>query len=202
MVISRCAVAIVAVIVAAGCGGGGQSDGRVFGAADATRIAAVRPVAPDWNWPRVAAKPESSDPSASNSTDPLLVELKKRMTALSNSGDAANKWQDDDKVGSLTVGSFGSTRDAHEAMAAMNEFSLGWGERGGHVTKDENVDDLGDEAWRLWVDGNGTQVTYHWRRGNLVLEAHIQCFGSCPGDVDAATRTWVDEIDGAAQASS
>jgi len=198
--ITRCAVALIAVVVAAGCGGG-QSDERVFTAADATRIAAVRPVAPRWTWPGAAAKQESSDPSASNSTDPLLVELMKRMTALSNGGEAANKWKDDDKLGNLDVGVFGSTRDAHEAMAAMNAFSLGWGKRSGQVTKDENVDDLGNEAWRLWVDGNGTQVTYHWRRGNLVLEAHVQCFGSCPGDVDNATRVWVAAIDAAAQAS-
>ena len=201
MVITRCAVAVVAVIAAAGCGGG-QSDERVFRAADATRIAGVRPVAPHWTWPRGAAKPESLDPSASKSSDPLLVELKKRMAALSDRGEAANTWQDGDKLGNLAVGVFGSARDAHEAMGAMNEFSLGWGKRSGHVTKDENVDDLGDEAWRLWVGGNGTQVTYHWRRGNLVLEAHVHCFGSCPSDVDAATRVWVDEIDAAAQAGS
>jgi len=203
VVIPRCAVAVVAVIVAAGCGGGGgQSDERVVGAADATRIAAVRPVVPQWAWPRAAAEPESSDSSASTSTDPLLVELKKRLAALSDSRDASNTWQDDDKLGNVSVGVFGSTRDAHEAMAAMNAFSLGWGERSGHVTKDENVGDLGNEAWRLWVRGNGTQVTYHWRRGNLVLEAHVHCFGSCPSDVDAATRVWVDEIDAAAQAGS
>jgi hypothetical protein len=49
----------------------------------------------------------------------------------------------------------------------------------------------------LWVSGNGTQVTCHWRRGNLVLEAHVHCFASalCQGDVDAAARAWVDAID-------
>jgi len=62
------------------------------------------------------------------------------------------------------------------------------------------VDDLGDEASRLWSEGNGTQVTCHWRRGNLFVEAHVHCFGFCPGDVDAAARAWVDAIDEAARA--
>jgi hypothetical protein len=73
--------------------------------------------------------------------------------------------------------------------------------RGGRVTKDEEIDGLGDEAWLLWLEGGyGNvvtyhEVTYHWRRGNLVVEAHVNCFGICPNDVDAATRAWVDAID-------
>jgi hypothetical protein len=78
--------------------------------------------------------------------------------------------------------------------------SLCEGTRTGGVTKDEEIDGLGDEAWVLWVGGSGTQVTYHWRRSNLVLEAHVQCFGSCPGNVDAATRAWVDAVDAKARA--
>jgi hypothetical protein len=199
VIMTRCAGVVLVVFAVTGCSGG-QSD-RVFEAADATRVAAVRPVAPDWTWPRAAAEPES-DPSASRSSDPLLVELQRRMAPLTESGDAANTWRDNDKLGNLAVGVYGSARDAHEAMAAMNEFSRGWGERSGDVTRDEQVDGLGDEAWRLWVGGSGTQVTYHWRRGNLVVEAHVHCFGSCPSDVDAATRAWVDAIDTAAQVSS
>ena len=87
-------------------------------------------------------------------------------------------------------------------MAALNAFSRGWGERSGRVTKDEQIERLGDEAWRLWTSGQGYQVTYHWRRDNLVLEAHVHCFGRCPQNfdsVDAATRTWVDAIDEAAR---
>ena len=196
MVTTRCAGAVLVVFVVTGCSGG-KSD-RVFEAEDATRVAAVRPVAADWTWPRAAAEPES-DPSASKSSDQLLVELQRRMAPLVERGDAANTWRDNDKLGNLAVGVYASGQDAHEAMAAMNEFSRGWGERNGAVTKDEQVDDLGDEAWRLWVGGSGTQVTYHWRRGNLVVEAHVHCFGSCPSDVDAATRAWVDAIDTAAK---
>jgi hypothetical protein len=44
-------------------------------------------------------------------------------------------------------------------------------------------------------------VTYHWRRGNLVGEVHIHCFGSCPTTVDEATRAWAEAIDEEARAT-
>jgi hypothetical protein len=98
-------------------------------------------------------------------------------------------------------------------MAPFNAYSRGWGESSGRITKDEEIDDLGDEAWLLRTEKEvidyesgrtkrGTEVTYHWRRGNLVVEAHVDCFGVCPGDVDAAARAWVDAIDEAARAGS
>ncbi len=197
------AIAVVAAILLCGCSEGRQQD-QVFTAADATRIASVAPVAPGWTWPRNPEKHVSSDSStaASPVTDPLLVELKRRTTGLVDLGEASNEWRDKDKLGHLDVGVFGSAGDADKAMAASNAFSRGWGAKSGHVTKDEAIGGLGDEAWRLWVGGNGTQVTYHWRRGNLVLEAHVHCFGLCPGDVDAATRAWVDAIDAEARARS
>ena len=43
-------------------------------------------------------------------------------------------------------------------------------------------------------------MTYHWRRGNLVGEVHIHCFGSCPSEVDAATRSWAEAIDAESRA--
>jgi len=87
-------------------------------------------------------------------------------------------------------------------MAPFNAYSRGWGERFGRITKDEKIDGLGDEAWLLRTESNGTEVTYHWRPGNLFVEAHVHCFGFCPGDVDAAARSWVDAIDAAARAGS
>jgi hypothetical protein len=80
-------------------------------------------------------------------------------------------------------------------FAAFNDLSRGYAEQYGNVTKAEEIDDLGDEAWVLWVSSGGTGVRYHWRRGNLVIEAHMDCHGVCPGDVDAATRAWADAID-------
>lgn len=192
-------MAVVGVVLAAGCGGGDAAEEPVFTTADATRIVDVRPVAAGWTWPEEAERHAPSDASESESADPLVVELKRRMADLVALGDVANKWQDDDKLGNLAIGVYGSAADAHEAMAAMNAFSRAWGEQNGTVTMEEEVDDLGDEAWRLGVAANGAQVTYHWRRANLVLEAHVHCFGSCPGDVDAAARVWVDAIDNAAE---
>jgi hypothetical protein len=72
----------------------------------------------------------------------------------------------------------------------------------GRITKDEEIDGLGDEAWLLRTEANGTEVTYHWRRHNLVVEAHVHCFGLRPGDVGAAARAWVEAIDEAARADS
>jgi hypothetical protein len=63
----------------------------------------------------------------------------------------------------------GSAADAHDLMAPFNAFSRGWGERSGRITKDEEIDGLGDEAWLLRTEkgsGSGTEVTYHWRRAN------------------------------------
>ena len=70
-----------------------------------------------------------------------------------------------------------------------------WGDDFGGVTKNEDVDDLGDDAWVIWIVGNGNQVSYDWRSGNLVVSAHMHCFGICPTDVDAAAREWADAID-------
>jgi hypothetical protein len=185
-----------------GCGGGTGKE-RLFDAKDAVRIAAVAPAAPGWDWPSRPSKSSSSGPAPGSvkqaaSSDPLLIALRRSMLKLVDRGSASESWQDGDKLGNLDVGVFGSAAEAHTAMGALNTFSRGWGARSGTVTKTEAVRALGDEGWRLWVSGHGDQVTYHWRRGNLVLEAHTHCFGSCPADLDTATRYWVDVIDKAA----
>lgn len=199
---TRSAVAVFAAIAAGGCGGGEQQR-QTFSAADAKRIANVRPTMPGWVWPR---SPEKRDSSASSDesepTDPLLVKLKRQTADVVDIANAGNHWEDDNKLANLSVEVDRSASDARKAMAALNAFSRGWGERSGSVTKDEQIDGLGDEAWRLWTLGQGYEVTYHWRRGNLVLEAHVHCFGLCPHDfesVDAATHSWVDAIDEAAR---
>ncbi len=199
---TRSAIAVVAAIVVGGCGGGDKQE-QLLTAADAMRIANVRPATPGWTWPQNPKKPVWSGSSTeSDSTDPLLLELKRQTAHLVGIGEASNKWRAHAKLANLVVDVFGSASDAHEALAPFNAFSRGWGERSGRVTKDEEIDGLGDEAWLLWVAGSGTQVTYHWRRGNLVLEAHVHCFGNCPGNVDAATRAWVDAIDAEARVHS
>ena len=202
---TRGAIAVVAAIVVGGCSGGEEPE-QVFTPADATRIGNVRPATPGWTWPKNEDKRESSDSQTEAQPDPndtLLVELKKQTTDLVEVGEGGSRWRDSDKLANLSVTVFRTASDAHELMAPLNAFSRGWGNVGaGHITKDEELADLGDEAWLLWSEGNGTEVTYHWRRGNLFVEAHIHCFGFCPGDVDAAARAWVDDIDEAARAGS
>ena len=200
---TRGAIAVVAAVVVGGCGGG-EEQKQVFMPAVATRIANVRPEAPGWTWPQ---NPEKHGPSGSQtgaqSTDPLDAELRRQTADIVFLGDAANKWRDAHKLANLYVQVVGSVAEAHELMAPLNAYSRGWGERFGRVT-DEEIDGLGDEGWllRTQKDSGGIEVTYHWRRGNLVVEAHIDCFGFCPGKVDAAARAWVDAIDEATRTRS
>jgi hypothetical protein len=199
---TRGAMAVVAAIVVGGCSGGKE---QVFTPADATRIGNVRPVTPGWTWPQKPEKPVSSGSMTETQRhDSLLVELRRQTADIVSLREAGHKWRDDNKLANLVVNVLASAAEAHELMAPLNAFSRGWGKRtGGGITKDEEIEGLGDEAWLLRSEGYGTEVTYHWRRGNLVVEAHVHCFGFCPGgDIDAAARAWVDAIDEAARAGS
>jgi hypothetical protein len=192
---TRGAITFVAAIVLGGCSGG-ENQEKVFTPADATRIANVRPDMPGWTWPQNPEKHVSSGSrTEAQATDPLDVKLNRQTADIVPVGDAANKWEDGDKLANLTAQVFATPAKAHELMAPFNAYSRGWGKRFGRITKDEDIEGLGDEAWLLRTESNGTEVTYHWRRANLVVEAHLHCFGSCPPDVDAAARVWVDAID-------
>jgi hypothetical protein len=198
---TACGAVALAAVVLAGCGGEAEQH---FTRADAVRIANVRPTAPGWEWPSNPAKPgwsDSSTPPAS--TDPILAEFHRAKADLVDVGDAEKEWEDANKLGHLDVGVYGSAADAHRAMTPFDTASRKWGaQTGRRVTQAGPVEGIGDEAWRLRVMGNGPQVTYHWRRGNLVVEAHVHCFGRCPADVDAAARAWVDVIDATATSGS
>jgi len=135
--------------------------------------------------------------------DPLFAAYRRRTSKLAgdlNAGDADNRWKDENKLANISIGTFANAADAHIAFEAGNDLSLGYGRTYGDVTRVEKVDGLGDEAWLLWATGNGSQVTYHWRRGNLVGEVHVHCFGDCPASVDEATRAWAEAIDAESQA--
>jgi hypothetical protein len=191
----RATVAGVGIaVVLAGCGG----SGRDFTLADAGRMGSVRPASPGWKWP--AAPSHKNDSTAESipgrSPDPLVRRLVDRLAPLSDLGDNENDWQDDDKLAHVDIGVYGDADDAHDALVALHDFAHAFSARSGRVTKDAPVSGLGDEAFVLWVGGkNGAQVTYHWRRRNLVLEAHMHCFGNCPPDVDTAARTWAEAVD-------
>jgi hypothetical protein len=165
--------AVVALaILAAGCGGGGS---KAFTLSDAKRIAGVRPVAPGWTWPSTTAESRVHG-----------------STALS-------EWEDNDKLAHVDVERYRSASAAHHAMAPFNALSRRYARQGGYILDEEGVSDLGDDAWRLRIGGYGPEVTYHWRRRNLVLEAHMQCFGTCPADFSAAARAWAEAIDAQAR---
>jgi hypothetical protein len=165
--------AVVAVaILAAGCGGRGS---KAFTLSDAKRLAGVRPVAPGWTWPR------SADESHVHASA------------------AWNEWEDDNKLAHIDVRLYRSASAAHDAMAAFNALSRRYARQSGYILGEEGVSDLGDDAWRLRIGGNGAEVTYHWRRRNLVLEAHMHCFGACPADFAAAARAWAETIDAQAR---
>jgi hypothetical protein len=111
----------------------------------------------------------------------------------------ATRWRDDDKLGNLTVSVLDTAADAEVVFDASNDLSRGYAEQYGYVTKAEEVDDLGDEAWVLLVSSNGRGATYHWRRANLVIEAHVDCHGTCPWEVETGARAWADAIDAEAR---
>jgi hypothetical protein len=192
-----------------GCSGGDDSNvepDAVFTGADAKRLAQIAPVTPGWpDWPE---RPEKKQPSKVSleeviARDPLFAEYHRRTSKLAGElGDSGNRWEDENKLANLSIGTFANSADAHVSFEAGNDLALGYGEMYGDVTKVEEVEGLGDEAWLLWASGNGSQVTYHWRRGNLVGEVHIHCFGTCPTTVDEATHTWAEAIDEEAQTGS
>jgi hypothetical protein len=190
---SGAAIAIFAAMFICGCGG--RTEEQAFTPADAKRIANVRPETPGWTWPQHPEKRPSAGSPEGPPTDRLDVRLKRQTAAIVPRGDAGNKWEDANKLANLSVQVLPTSAKAHELMAPFNAYSRGWGKRFGRIAKDEEFDGLGDEAWLLRTESNGTEVTYHWRRGNLVIEAHVHCFGSCPGDVGGVTRAWVDAID-------
>ena len=197
------AASLVAVILA-GCGGGNNEPSGMYKAADAERLANVAPQTPGWApWPQ---EPEPKQPSGESAEeaaakDPIFAEYRRRTAGLEGHDDwgAWNKWVDDDKLANLVVGLSDTPADAHIAFLASNDLSRAYGAQSGFVVRAENVDGLGDEAWRLWTHSNGIQVTYHWRRDNLGVEVHVHCYGECGPDTDAnvnaAARAWADAID-------
>ena len=127
-----------------------------------------------------------------------LAEYRRRTADIEPATAPATSGVDEDKLANLVVGVFDTAADAHVAFLASNDLSRAYGAKYGFVVKAEKVDGLGDEAWRLWAHGHGREVTYHWRRDNLVTEVHVHCYGDCPdadANVDAAARAWADAID-------
>jgi hypothetical protein len=194
---ATCSLALVVVAVMAGCGG--SSDTKARSADDAVqRAAKVTPTTPGWNWPTRStssspySKDEGGDPPPTR--DPLLAKLYRQLRGLDLIGSAGSRWEDSSKLSNLSVELWSSAADAHASMRPYREFAHGWAKNTGAVS-DEAVAGLGDEAWRVSASGFSEEVTYTWRRGGIVLQAHIQCLPICRSDIDEAARAWVDAID-------
>lgn len=202
------AASLAAVAVAvAGCRGGDEPSGP-YKSTDAGRLADVAPFTPGWPpWPQEpdAKEPSNESPDDAAARDPIFAEYRRRTAGIEefDHWGSGNEWSDEDKLANLVVGVLDTSADAHVAFVASNDLARAYGAKYGFVVKAEKVDGLGDEAWRLWAHGNGRQVTYQWRRDNLVVEAHVHCYGECPPDtdaaVDAAARAWAEAIDAAAR---
>jgi hypothetical protein len=199
---TRVAIAVVAAVVVGGCSGGGDRK-RAFTAADAVRLASIRPARPGWGWPKNPKKHVSSGGSTTKtkSTDPLDFELMRQTKGIVSVGTATTTWEDTNKLAHLYTQVYARAASAHKLMEPFNAYSRGWAKRLGVITKDEDVDYLGDEGWLLETEANGPEVTYHWRRSNLVVEAHVQCFGVCPADLAGTARAWAEAVDQTALAS-
>ena len=195
--------ACLAATTAAGCSGDQETRGT-YNADDARRLATIAPVTPGWPpWPKQARSDDSSSEATKEqqARDPIYDAFRRRTERIEQPDDwsAGNHWQDGDKLANLVVGVFDSAADAHAVFVAGNDLARAYATKYGFVARAEKVDGLGDEAWRLWAHGNGRQVTYHWRRENLLVEAHVHCYGECSADtdadVDAAVRAWADAIE-------
>jgi hypothetical protein len=175
---------ILAASLLSGCGGRHE---HVFTGEDAKRLANVPPTAPGWNWPSNKTPPVwDTSSTGPPTTDVLLRKFRLETAGLASIGEASKHWQDANKLGNLDIGAYKDSSDAHKTMAPFNALSEGWGAQTGRIAKATQTTGLGDESWVMWVQGNGPQVTYHWRRDNLVFEVHVHCFGRCPSDVDPA----------------
>jgi hypothetical protein len=185
------ALGLVALVTSA-CAGG-SDEARTYAGRDADRIAHVEPQTPGLDWPDGGSfdafvEDHGSPPPTD---DPALAAFYDATKDLDYVGDAGGRWESDENVANLVVELWETEEDARTAMGPYRSAIRAWAKQTGSLRFDEDVDDLGDEAFKV---GDTLRLTYKWRRENLVLEAHVGCL-ACPPDLDAVTREWVDAID-------
>lgn len=189
------AAAVVVLVLASVVGCAGDSpEPEAYDGADADRLAHVEPDATGMDWPGPGtfdAFVEDKGSPPSEPDNPVLAALLDATRGLDYFGDAGGHWETDQNYANLVVELWDTEEDARAAMGPYRSAIRAWNKQTGSLRFDEDVDDLGDEAFRI---GDTRRMTYKWRRGNLVVEAHVGCL-VCPRDLDAATRAWVDAID-------
>ena len=134
---TRSVIALVVTLAVAGCSGGREQE-QVFTAADAKRLANVRPVTPGWGpWPRTPEKPRRSTTSREEraAEDPVYAAYRQRVAGIAEGPEEGTRWSDDDKLGNLAVSVLETPADAKLVFAALNDLSRGYAEQYGFVTK-------------------------------------------------------------------
>jgi hypothetical protein len=192
-VIRLVAAGSLVLLVVPGCTGGSDAPTSYTGP-DSERVAHVEPETPGMEWPAngilTTYSPEDAGPPP-KIDNPALAQFLEQTDALEYVGDASGRWETDDNVANPVVEVWATEDDAAAAMGPHRAFSRAIAEQTGAVGVDEDVDDLGDEAWRV---GDLTRLSYTWRRANMIIDAHIGCL-ACPLGLDEVLREWVDAID-------
>lgn len=189
------AAAVCAILLAAltaACAGEPEEPTTYTGA-DADRIAHVEPQTPGLEWPSggrydAFVEDHGAPPPTDDQALAVFFEATKDLDYV---GDAGGRWESDENVANLVVELWETESDARTAMGPYRSVMRAWAKQTGTHRFDEDVDGLGDEAFKI---GDPLRLTYKWRRENLVLEAHIGCV-ACPLRLDEVLWEWVDEID-------
>jgi hypothetical protein len=190
------ALGVLALLVLPACAGGSDEQ-TMYTGADADRIAHVEPQTSSMEWPGGGTFDAFVEDTGAppDTDDPALAMFYEATKTLDYVGDAGGQWETDANYANLVVEIWATESDAQTAMDPYRSVMLAWARQAGSLRFDEEVDDLGDEAFKI---GDTRRLTYKWRRANLVLEAGVGC-SVCPPDLDAALREWVDAIDEEAQ---
>jgi hypothetical protein len=84
----------------------------------------------------VGKRPEKKQPSKLSleealARDSLFAEYDRRMSKLAgdlDAGDSGNRWEDENKLANVSIGTFANSTDAHVGFEASNDLALGYGE--------------------------------------------------------------------------
>ena len=55
---------------------------------------------------------------------PSTIDARRSLAAILDSGNSGNRWEDENKLANLSIGTFASAADAHVAFDASNDLAL------------------------------------------------------------------------------